>query len=76
MVKSKSKNRKSKSHSHKKISHLHKIYKTKRKTKDHDQIHEDLKLKNAYKLLNQPVDHDLTGEGQNYCVHCAYVIYF
>lgn len=74
MGKKASKNKKSKSHGHKKISHLHKIYKTKRKTKDHDQIHEDLKLKNALKLLNQQVDHDLPGDGQNYCIHCALVL--
>ena len=61
----------SKNHKHKKISHLHKIYKTKRKTKDHDQIHEDLKLKNAYKLINQVEEHDLPGAAQNYCIHCA-----
>ncbi|CAF0790680.1 unnamed protein product [Brachionus calyciflorus] len=71
MAKKKSCNRKSKSHSHKKISHLHKIYKTKRKTKDHDQIHVDLKIKNAYELLNQSVDNDVPGAAQNYCVHCA-----
>lgn len=63
--------KKTKQHRHKKISHLHKIYKTKRKTKDHDQIHEDLKLKNAVKLLNQQEDIDLTGSAQHYCVHCA-----
>lgn len=71
MAKKKSTNRKSKSHSHKKVSHLHKIYKTKRKTKDHDQIHQDLKLKNAYELINQAIDHDVPGAAQNYCVHCA-----
>ena len=63
--------KKTKSHHHKKISHFHKVYKTKRKTKDHDQIHQDLKLKNAVKLLNQSEDIDLTGSGQHYCVHCA-----
>ena len=67
---------KSKSHSHKSISHLHKKYKTKRKTKDHDQIHEDLKKENFKNLLIQPVDYDLTGNAQSYCVHCAYVYYF
>lgn len=71
MAKKKSNNRKSKSHSHKKVSHLHKVYKTKRKTKDHDQIHQDLKIKNACALLNQVVDHDIPGAAQNYCVHCA-----
>jgi bud site selection protein 20 len=60
-----------KSHSHKGTSHFHKVYKTKRKTKDHDQIHEDLKAENAFKLLNQPVDIDLAGSGQYYCIHCA-----
>jgi len=58
MGKKKSVSKTSKSHGHKKISHLHKIYKTKRKTKDHDQIHEDLKLGTAMTLINQAVDHD------------------
>ena len=67
---------KSKSHSHKSISHLHKKYKTKRKTKDHDQIHEDLKKENFKNLLIQPVDYEITGNGQSYCVHCAFVFIF
>ena len=73
MAKKKAGNKISKSHGHKKISHLHKVYKTKRKTKDHDQIHEDLKLQNAMTLINQQVDHDAAGSAQHYCVHCAYV---
>lgn len=71
MAKKKKSQKHSKNHHHKKISHLHKIYKTKRKTKDHDQIHVDLKLQTAMNLLNQPVDHDIPGCAQNYCVHCA-----
>lgn len=62
---------KSKNHSHKHISHLHKKYKTKRRTRDLDQIHEDLKVDNIKKLILQPVDYDVTGNAQNYCVTCA-----
>lgn len=71
MAKKKNSQKHSKAHKHKKISHLHKIYKTKRKTKDHDQIHVDLKVKNAFELINQAVDHDVPGSAQTYCVHCA-----
>lgn len=59
----------------KKKSDKHKNYgkqlKTKRRTKDVDQIHEDMGGKNQTKLLNQPVDNDLPGDGQHYCLHCA-----
>ena len=71
MVKKSKSQKKTKQHNHKKCSHLHKIYKTKRKTKDHDQIHKDLQLKNAAKLLNQEEDIELAGSGQHYCIHCA-----
>ena len=50
---------------------MHKIYKTKRRTRDHDQIHEDLKIDTAIKLINQNVDHDEAGSAQYYCIHCA-----
>lgn len=46
-------------------------YKTKRRTKDHDQIHFDLKPEQAKRLLNQPVDYDQTGNAQFYCIYCA-----
>jgi len=46
-------------------------YRTRRKTKDHDQIHVDLQPEQARRLLNQPVDIDVTGAGQFYCLHCA-----
>jgi hypothetical protein len=32
-----------------------------------------LKPENADKLKAQPIDPDLPGLGQHYCVHCAYV---
>ncbi len=62
---------KSKSHSHKKVSHFGKIIKTKRKTKDIDEIYNDLKKENAVKLLTQEIDQDLPGLGQHYCINCA-----
>jgi len=49
----------------------HSLWKTKHKSKDHDEIQVDMHEENATKLLNQPVDHDVTGSAQNYCLHCA-----
>jgi len=46
-------------------------YRTKRKTKDLDQIHEDMKPAKVKKLLKQDVDYDLPGAAQFYCIHCA-----
>ncbi|KAI6228862.1 Zinc finger protein-like protein [Aphelenchoides fujianensis] len=44
----------------------------KRKHKDLDQIHEDLKPWKVARLTTaHPVDVDLPGEGQFYCVECA-----
>jgi len=48
-----------------------KIRRTRNKTKDLDQIIEDLKPENLIKLQNQPIDEDLPGLGQNYDVFCA-----
>lgn len=45
--------------------------KIKRRVKDLDEIHEDMKSENAEKLLNQPVDVDVPGNAQFYCLHCA-----
>lgn len=50
-----------------------KTWKTKRRTKDLDQIHTDMKPETAAKLLHQDVDYDVTGCAQHYCLHCAYV---
>ncbi|KAL0209314.1 hypothetical protein RCL1_007254 [Eukaryota sp. TZLM3-RCL] len=41
-----------------------------RRTKDLDQIHEDLQPTNVIKLVNQS-NEDLPGLGQNYCIACA-----
>lgn len=55
---------------HKKKS-VAKIWKTKRRTKDLDQIHADMIPANAAKLLKQDVDYDVTGSAQHYCLHCS-----
>merc|ERR1712141_982291 len=52
-------------------THLKKKWRTKRRTKDLDQIDTDLVPDNAEKLLNQAVDFDKPGLAQFYCVHCA-----
>lgn len=56
---------------HKGDKPLKEKYRTKRKTKDWDQIHEDMLPKNAKKLLDQEVDLDKPGAAQFYCLHCA-----
>lgn len=56
---------------HKGDKPLKEKYRTKRKTKDLDQIHEDMKPKNSDKLLDQQVDFDKPGAAQFYCLHCA-----
>ena len=50
---------------------IKKRYRTKRRTKDLDQIMEDMEPAKAQKLAEQPRDQDLPGEGQHYCLHCA-----
>ncbi|KAJ1724319.1 hypothetical protein LPJ53_001402 [Coemansia erecta] len=50
---------------------LHHKYKTKRRTKDLDQIEADLLPENKQRLLAQPEDEDLPGLGQHYCIECA-----
>ncbi|AWP16414.1 Zinc finger protein 593 [Scophthalmus maximus] len=58
-------------HKSDKKKNIAKTWKTKRRTKDLDQIHSDLKPETAAKLLQQDVDYDVTGGAQNYCLHCA-----
>jgi bud site selection protein 20 len=47
-------------------------YRTRRRTKDLDQIHDDLQPVKSTKLLQQEVNYDVTGNAQFYCLHCAY----
>ncbi|MCQ2817654.1 MAG: hypothetical protein MJ252_10350 [archaeon] len=48
-----------------------KIRRTRNKTKDLDQIVDDLKPDNLIKFQNLEVDEDLPGLGQFYCVFCS-----
>ncbi|XP_063810818.1 zinc finger protein 593 isoform X2 [Pseudophryne corroboree] len=48
-----------------------KLWKTKRRVKDLDQIHEDLRPQNAHRLLKQEIDYNVPGNAQHYCLHCA-----
>ncbi|KAJ1948925.1 hypothetical protein EC988_004976 [Linderina pennispora] len=50
---------------------LHHKYKTKRRTKDLDQIQEDLLPENRSKFQSMPEDEDLPGLGQHYCIECS-----
>ncbi|CAD5226771.1 unnamed protein product [Bursaphelenchus xylophilus] len=43
----------------------------KRKAKDLDQIHDDLKPEKAVKLNNQEIDLDVAGDAQHYCIECS-----
>ncbi|XP_075437525.1 zinc finger protein 593 [Ascaphus truei] len=58
-------------HNSDKKKNISKLWKTKRRTKDVDQIHHDLRPENARKLLNQELDYQVTGNAQHYCLHCA-----
>ena len=48
-----------------------KIRRTRVKTRDIDQILEDMQPQNIVKLQKQPLDENLPGLGQHYCVSCA-----
>ncbi|KAJ2615104.1 hypothetical protein H4S08_001389 [Coemansia sp. RSA 1365] len=50
---------------------LHNKYKIKRRTKDLDQIQHDLLPGNKERMLSIPLDEDLPGLGQHYCIECA-----
>eukprot|EP00050_Salpingoeca_kvevrii_P017167 m.62531 g.62531 ORF g.62531 m.62531 type:complete len:141 (-) comp7405_c0_seq4:96-518(-) len=56
---------------HKNIRDQYRKSRTRARTKDLDQIHEDLRSENAPALLHQPEDGDLPGLGQFYCIYCA-----
>ncbi|RZF40614.1 hypothetical protein LSTR_LSTR007497 [Laodelphax striatellus] len=51
-------------------THLKKRWRTKRRTKDLDEIDHDINHK-AEPLLNQEIDVDRPGNAQFYCLHCA-----
>ena len=53
------------------IKDIKRKFRVKRRTKDIDQIHEDLVPERRTMLENQEEDLDLPGLGQHYCVECA-----
>lgn len=59
---------------HKNIKDIKKKARTRRRIKDIDQIHQDLKQENVRNLLDQPRNVDLPGLAQFYCLQCAYVL--
>lgn len=56
---------------HKNIKDLTKKHKTKRRTKDLDQIHESLLPARVALAEAAAPDGDLPGLGQHYCFHCT-----
>eukprot|EP00123_Amoebidium_parasiticum_P020178 comp44145_c0_seq1/m.47507 comp44145_c0_seq1/g.47507 ORF comp44145_c0_seq1/g.47507 comp44145_c0_seq1/m.47507 type:complete len:125 (-) comp44145_c0_seq1:161-535(-) len=56
---------------HKNNKELTHKYRLRNRTRDLDQIHEDMKEENVEKLTKQPIDPDLPGLGQHYCITCA-----
>ncbi|XP_075051638.1 zinc finger protein 593 [Mixophyes fleayi] len=58
-------------HKSDKKKNIAKLWKTKRRVKDLDQIHEDLRPENAHRLLKQEIDYNVPGNAQHYCLHCA-----
>ena len=61
----------SKNKSHSGVDQKGKILKTKRKTKDLDEIQKSMAAETARELLNQPIDYDVPGAAQHYCLYCA-----
>ncbi|KAJ1920133.1 hypothetical protein H4219_001506 [Mycoemilia scoparia] len=59
------------SRTHKGIKDISKKYRTRRRTKDLDQIQEDLKPENRERLARREEDPDLPGLGMHYCVECS-----
>ncbi|KAI8901291.1 hypothetical protein BC833DRAFT_548248 [Globomyces pollinis-pini] len=57
--------------SHHGIRDIKRGLKTKARTRDLDNIFEDMKPENKIKLQNQAVDPELPGFGQHYCVECS-----
>lgn len=55
---------------HSNDKHLKKKYRTRRRTKDLDEVEVDL-LSEAATTQTRAADPDLPGSGQHYCIHCA-----
>lgn len=60
-----------KKRTHKNIKDFKKNLKTKKKSKDLDEIHVMMQPEKSEQYLHQKIDPDLPGEGQFYCLFCA-----
>lgn len=60
-----------KKRTHKNVKDLKKKFRTRRKTKDLDEVHEELESKKSDPILHQKIDPDLPGQGQFCCIFCA-----
>jgi len=60
-----------KKRTHKNIKDFKKRLRTKKKTKDLDEIHDMMQPERSEQFLYQKIDPDLPGEGQFYCLSCA-----
>lgn len=56
---------------HKGIKHIKKKYRLKRKTKDIDEIQDEIKMRLEKPESKPKLDIDLPGMGLNYCEYCA-----
>ncbi|KXS13882.1 hypothetical protein M427DRAFT_359174 [Gonapodya prolifera JEL478] len=56
---------------HTRVRDTYRMTKTKRRTKDLDQIQDDLKPENLARLLATEPDPELPGQGQFLCVECS-----
>jgi bud site selection protein 20 len=62
------------SRTHKAIKHIKKQFRTRRRTKDLDIIHAEINDPEKLAALQaQPIDPDMPGLGQFYCVECRYL---
>ena len=61
----------SKNKSHSGVDKQGKVMKTKRKTRDLDEVQKTMRVETARALLNQAVDYDVPGAGQHFCLYCA-----
>jgi bud site selection protein 20 len=59
------------SRKHRGIRDIKRKYRLRRRTKDLDQIHEDLEPEKATQYEQQEVDPDLPGLAQHYCIQCS-----
>merc|ERR1711977_650447 len=60
-----------KKRTHKNIKDFKKSQRTRKRTKDIDEVHHQMEPDRINAFLHQTIDPDLPGEGQFYCIPCA-----